>query len=314
MSAAVRLPQGTRPPEEGTDSRVAVVTITYNRRDGLLRTLARLTTLPEKPRIIIVDNGSTDGTAQAVAANFPEVEVVPAGRNLGAAGRTLGVRRVTAPYIAFCDDDSWWRPGDLRRAADLFDRHPRLAVINGRILVGPEETEDPLCAEMADSPLPAVPGLPGRPILGFMAGMAVVRRSAYLEAGGFNPHVFMGGEEEWLALDLAVRGWHLCYVPELTVHHHPSPRRDGHGRRGEGIRNTLWFAWLRRPPVSAWRRTLWMLRTVPRDWVSLCGFAAAVAGLPRVLRDRRVVPRAVERCLRLLDGPQMRSRARRYVS
>jgi GT2 family glycosyltransferase len=288
--------------------------ITYNRREEMLRTLGHLTALPERPHVVVVDNGSTDGTADAVAGRFPQAEVVAAGRNLGAAGRTLGVGRVRAAYVAFCDDDSWWRPGDLRRAADLFDRHPRLAVINGHVLVGPEEREDPLCEELRNSPLPDEPDLPGRPILGFLAGMAVVRRAAYLEVGGFNPRIFLCGEEEWLAADLAARSWGLCYVPDLVVHHHPSPRRDAHGRRWEGIRNTLWFAWLRRPLGSALRRTLWMVRSVPRDRVSLRGFAAAVAGLPRMLGDRRVVPPRVERRFRLLDVPQMTSRARRYVS
>jgi GT2 family glycosyltransferase len=287
--------------------------ITYNRREEVLRTLEHLTALPEKPRIVVVDNGSTDGTAAAIGRSFEEVEVVPAGRNLGAAGRTLGAQLVSEPYIAFCDDDSWWRPGDLARAADLFDRHPRLAVINGHILVGPEEREDPLCRELADSPLPADPDLPGPCIMGFLAGMSVIRRAAYLEVGGFNPRIFLCGEEEWLAADLASSGWKMCYVRDLVVHHHPSPQRDGHGRRAEGIRNTLWFTWLRRPLVSAVKRTVRLLRTLPRDKVSLRGLAA-VTGLPRMLSDYRVVPPEVERCFRLLDEPQLNSRARRYVS
>jgi GT2 family glycosyltransferase len=299
---------------DGADPRVAVVMITYNRHEEVLRTLAHLVALPERPRVVVVDNGSTDGTAPAVAGRFPGVEVLPLGHNRGAAGRTPGVLRVQAPYVAFCDDDTWWPPGALRRAADLFDRHPRLAVVAPRILVGPEEVEDPLCEELANSPLPARPGLPGRPLLGFLAGGSIVRRSAYLEVGGFNPRIFLCGEEEWLAADLAARGWWLCYVPAVVVHHHPSGRRDPHARRSQGIRNTLWFAWLRRPFGSALRRTLWLARSVPRDRVSLRGFAAALAGLPWVLGDRRVVPPAVERGFRLLDAPQMHSKARRYVS
>jgi hypothetical protein len=57
----------------------------------------------------------------------------------------------------------------------------------------------------------------------------------------------IGGEQEWLAVDLAARGWQLCYVSELMVHHHPSPHRDGSRRRWQLLRNALWFAWLRRP-------------------------------------------------------------------
>ena len=93
------------------DTRVAVVMITYNRRNEVLHSLGQLSRLSERPRIVVVDNASTDGTAAAVAEHFPDVTVVPAGRNLGAAGRTLGVRRVGAPYVAFADDDNWWAPG-----------------------------------------------------------------------------------------------------------------------------------------------------------------------------------------------------------
>jgi len=301
---------------ESGDPRVSVVMITYNRRDEALRSLARLAELPEKPRIVVVDNGSTDGTADAIRSRFggANVAVVEAGANLGAAGRTLGVGHVDSPYVAFCDDDTWWDPGMLRRAADLFEAQPQLAVITGRTLVGHEETEDPMCRELLDSPLPREPGMPGPPLLGFMAGVSVFRRSAYLEVGGFDPFVFISGEEEWIAVELAARGYWMCYVPELIVHHYPSAVRDSHARRWQGIRNTLWFLWLRRPWTSALQRTWWMARTVPRDRCALRGFAAALAGLPRLLPRRRVVPPAVERSLRLLDLPQRSSQARRYVS
>lgn len=283
------------------DGRVAVVMITWNRRAEVLRSLGHLTRLPERPRIVIVDNGSTDGTAAAVAERFPQVEVVEAGANLGAAGRTLGARHVDAPYVAFADDDTWWDPGGLCLAADLFDACPRLAVLTGRVLVGPEEREDPACDILENSPLPVEPGMPGRPLLGFLAGASVVRRSAFLEAGGFPPRMFIGGEEELLAVDLAARGWWLCYLPGMVVHHYPSPQRDTFGRRCNLVRNGLWFAWLRRPLSSALRKTLTTAGKVLHDPAARRGFAAALKGLPWVLRQRRVVPPAVERGLRLLD-------------
>jgi GT2 family glycosyltransferase len=183
--------------------------ITWNRRDEVLRTLARLNALPERPSIILVDNGSGDGTA-AVRERFPMVEVIEAGTNLGAAGRTLGLERAGTPYVALCDDDTWWEPGGLARAADLFDARPRLAIVTARVLVGPEEREGPVCQELAHSPLPREPGMPGPALLGFLAGASVVRRSALLEAGGFRRELAIGGEEEWLAVELAARGWWLC--------------------------------------------------------------------------------------------------------
>jgi glycosyltransferase involved in cell wall biosynthesis len=90
--------------------RTAVVMITHNRRDEVLRSLGRLTELPERPRVVVVDNGSADGTAAAVAGRFPGVEVLAAGGNLGAAARNLGLRHVAEPYVALCDDDTWSHP------------------------------------------------------------------------------------------------------------------------------------------------------------------------------------------------------------
>lgn len=307
----------TRPdprPDGGPDPRLAVVVITRDRVKQLLDTLGHLGRLPERPRVVVVDNGSSDGTSQAVAEQFPDVSLLSPGRNLGAIGRNLGVAHLSTPYVAFCDDDTWWDPGCLARAADLLDAHPRLAVVTAHILVEPGSRDDPICAEMRSSPLPVPPGLPGHPLLSFLAGASVLRRSAFVKAGGFNERLFIGGEEELLASDLAGAGWAMAYVPDCVIHHRPSAIRDPDLRRRQGIRNTLWTTWLRRPPGSAARRTVRLLRSLPRDRVSGLAILEALAGLPWVLRQRQVVPPEVERGLRLLDGPQLTSSARQYVS
>jgi hypothetical protein len=90
-------------------------------------------------------------------------------------------------------------------------------------------------------------------------------------------------------------------------------QRDPSRRRFLGIRNTLWFTWLRRPPAAALRRTAELARTVPPDRTSAAAFAAALAGLPWVVRQRRPVPAHVESWIQLLEEPRRTSRARRYV-
>jgi GT2 family glycosyltransferase len=249
-----------------------------------------------------------------VRRRFPDVELVASAENLGATGRNLGVARVDTPYVAFCDDDTWWEPGSLRTAADVFDAHPLLAVITARIVVEPAGTEDPIVAELRDSPVRGADWLPGPALGSFLAGASVVRRSAFLESGGFSDRLWLGGEEELLAGDLAAAGWELCYLPELTVHHRASRARDAHRRRRDGIRNTLWTTWLRRPLRPALRRTWHLLRTLPRDRVSAAGLLAAVAGIPWVMRERRVLPPHAEARFAALDEAQRRSTARRYVS
>jgi GT2 family glycosyltransferase len=279
---------------------VAVVIATRNRGPELVGTLARLRALEERPPIVVVDNGSTDGTAELVRANHPGVRVVGLRRNWGGAARTVGARLVDSPYVAFSDDDSWWAPGALGLAAELLDRHPRLAVLAARVLVGPDRRDDPVCDEMAHSPLGRAADLPGPSVLGFIACGAVVRRSAFLEVGGFHARLGVGGEEELLSVDLAARGWGLAYVDEVVAHHHPSPSRDPSGRRRIQVRNALWSAWLRRPLGGAARQTAHLAALALHQPGASSGLLLAMLGLPWVLRERHPIPDELEAALRTL--------------
>lgn len=297
----------------GTDPAVTVVVITHNRRTELLHTLRHMTALPDAAPLIVVDNASTDGTADAVAAEFPQVELIRSDRNLGAVARNVAVDRVRTRHVAFCDDDTRWQPGALSRAAALLDAHPGLASVTGRCLVEPALTEDPITPEMRDSPVPGPDWLPGPALLGVMAGLSTFRVSAFRGVGGFCARMWLGGEEELLALDLAAAGWWMVWDPDVVVHHAPSVARDPRGRRRLGIRNTLWTLWLRRPVRSALRRSADVLGGAPADRATARAVLAALGGAGWVLRHRRVVPAHVEAGLVLLEGPQRRSAARRYV-
>ena len=161
------------PPPAGRasrpDPRVTVAVITHNRREELARTLAQLAGLPEKPAIVVVDNGSDDGSAAYVRWSHPAVLLIAARRNLGAVGRNLALRHVMTPYVAFCDDDTWWEPGSLARAADALDAHPDVAAVTARIVVDPSGEDDPIVPELAHSPVAGRPGLPGPALLSIMA-------------------------------------------------------------------------------------------------------------------------------------------------
>jgi GT2 family glycosyltransferase len=276
--------------------------LSRDRGDELLHTLERLRSLPERPPVIVVDNGSADGSPARVADTFPDVRLIALAGNHGAAGRTLGVRAAETEYVAFCDDDSWWEPGSLRRAAELLDAHPNVGLLAARVLVGAEGRLEPACEAMAASPLETAPGLPGPRVLGFVACGAVVRRTAYLQAGGFHARYGVGGEEALLAADMAVGGWQLVYVDEMVAHHHPSAVRDHGGRRAGQVRNDLWFAWLRRSRAGARDHTLAALRDATRDAAARRGIVSALGGVPWVVRERRPVPPRVERELSRLDA------------
>jgi GT2 family glycosyltransferase len=278
-----------------------VVVATRNRSRSLLFALEELVALPERPGVIVVDNASSDATRAAVGRSFPQVTLIGLDHNAGGAARTMGVERATTPYVAFSDDDSWWAPGAIALAAELFEEYPRLGLIAGRILVGPEQRLDDTCAVMASSPLGKDADLPGPSVLGFVACGAIVRRDAYLEAGGFRSRLSVGGEEEILAVDLAESGWGLAYVPEVVAHHHPSDQRDEHGRRRVVTRNALWSVWLRRRAQGAARQTWRLVRGSVNDPAGRAGIADALRGLPWVLRERRPVSARLEAQLCALD-------------
>ncbi|RRO14329.1 glycosyltransferase [Saccharopolyspora rhizosphaerae] len=290
-----------------------VVIATHERREELLRTLDHMTALPDAAPVIVVDNASRDGTASAVREHFPQVELLVQERNLGASARNAAVERVRTQHVSFCDDDTRWQPGSLLRASELLDRHPDIGAVMGRCLVEPDLVEDPLTPELRTSPVPAPHWLPGPALLSVMAGLTTFRVSAFREVGGFSERLWLGGEEELLALDLVARGWWLCWAQDVVIHHAPSRARDARRRRALGIRNTLLTTWLRRPVGSALRRSGQVLGSAPKDRCTAAAALEAARMWPWVLRERRVVPAEVERGLRLLEEPQRRSPARRYV-
>lgn len=273
---------------------VTTVVMTRNRWSDLERSLPRHT-----PPVILVDNASEDGTPGRVRAAFPDIEVIELPENHGAVARNVGVAAARTPLVAFADDDSWWAAGALDRATDHFEQHPRLAVLAARILVGPDQVVDPVCAEMARSPLPRATDLPGPSLLGFVACGAVVRREPFLAAGGFDDVVEFAGEEERLALDLASRGGGLAYADDVVAHHHPSPTREGSAQRRIRVaRNRILTAVMRRPWHVVLRVAMGELGDVRAGGPAV---ARAIRRLPRAVRAREVLPRRVEQQRRLLD-------------
>jgi GT2 family glycosyltransferase len=285
-----------------TESQVTVVIATRDRRPELLRTLGRLDDLPERPPVIVVDNASADGSAAAVREHFPAVALRVLPRNAGAAARNAGVALAATPYVAFSDDDSWWDPGALSRAAAALDADPRLGLIAARTLVGPAREPDPVNALMARSPLRD--GGTAE-VLGFLACACVVRKEAFLGAGGFSQLLFFIGEERLLSYDLAAAGWARRYLPDVIAVHEPSAARpDPRLRHQAERRNRLLTAWLRRPVPVALAETLRLARDAARGPDDRAALAAAIRKLPAALRSRRRLPPEVERKVRVLAAAQ----------
>lgn len=270
------------------NTRITVVVLTYNRREEVLHTVAQLLALPERPAVIVADNGSTDGTADALGARFPRVRVVRCGTNLGAAARNRAAALATTDYIAFSDDDTEWQPGSLPYAVALLDRWPRVAVLSARVVVGDGREPDPACDEMRASQLDRR-DLPGPSLVGYMAGACVFRTAVFRAVGGYEPRLFIGGEEELVALDVLDMGRAIVYCDQMTVLHRPSARRDGRLRQRLLARNAALVAWLRLPWRETARATLNACAAAMRGGHPLADAGALLRGIGWALRRRRVV-------------------------
>ncbi|MFL9912156.1 glycosyltransferase family 2 protein [Paraburkholderia sp. RL17-337-BIB-A] len=272
--------------------RISVVVLTHNRAKEVMCTLSRLVALPEQPEIIVADNASSDRTVALIEAGTPGVRVVQCLSNLGAAGRNRAVARVTTDYVAFCDDDMWWEPGSLARAVRVFDATPRAAVLSARVLVGKSLELDETCVRMRNSPLESH-DLPGPSLTGYLAGACVFRTDVFRAVGGYQPRLFIGGEEELVALDVLTSGGAIVYVDSMVVHHHPSRTQDSRLRRRLLARNAAWISWLRLPLRDACCATGRAFAVLWHEGAFVRDVLAMMRALPWALARRRVVPPSV---------------------
>ncbi|MFC7673412.1 glycosyltransferase family 2 protein [Mycolicibacterium sp. GCM10028919] len=255
--------------------------------------------------VIVVDNGSRDDSVLALhragSIDPGRLRVIPLAENLGAVGRNVGVSAAETPFVAFCDDDSWWEPDATVRAEKLFAEYPTVGLLAARTVVLPSGRTDELSDMLAASPLGHDPSLPGPSILGFLACSSIVRKEAFEAVGGFSSILHFRGEEGLLAIDLAAAGWDLCFCPDLVAYHQPSSVRPPNAvQDARSLRNDVLTTWLRRPPRECVRAATRLARAATRDEAHARAMAEAVRLLPSVARDRRRLPRDVEESLELL--------------
>lgn len=285
------------------NSQTSFVIATRNRSTEMAATVERLLDTTRCP-IILVDNASDDDSLAAAcrlsARAGERMLVVGLDRNLGAVGRNVGVRACRTPYVAFCHDNSWWQPDAPEIAEETFARHPSVGVLAARTVVWPDHADDPTVPHPADSALGTWRDLPGPSVLCFLACSAVVRTEAFTAAGGFSPILRFCGEEQLLALDMAAQGWDLCYCEDLVAVRQPSRIRPTTAD-ARNLLNAVLTTWLRRPPRLCLRCCGDLLQAAIQDAEHARAAAEAVARIPRVLAQRRQLPRRVELAARMLE-------------
>ena len=106
---------------------IDIIIVSFNCRDVLAGCLRSLTEFPtSRPhRIVVVDNGSRDGTTDYVRSNHPEVRLIEAGGNAGfAAANNIGIRATTGDLVLLLNPDTLVKPGALDRLCQALESSP----------------------------------------------------------------------------------------------------------------------------------------------------------------------------------------------
>ncbi len=108
-------------------SRVSVIIPTFNRARKVVRAVSSVLYQTFKDyEIIVVDDGSTDGTREALTSVFPHIKYLSHPKNLGVStARNIGIRASGSPLIAFLDSDDYWRAEKLSVQVEFFRQHPK---------------------------------------------------------------------------------------------------------------------------------------------------------------------------------------------
>ena len=175
---------------------VSVVVPTCDRVDTLRQTLRSILVQPVDIEVIVVDEGSTDGTAEWLASTGdPRVRVIRHDPRRGLpAARNAGVRAATGRWVAFCDDDDVWAPTKLERQLAAADACPSARwVVAGAVLV------DPTFAIIGHQPVPAdgmlLDRLLGTNVVPGGGSATMVARDALVDLGGFDEG--LRASEDW---------------------------------------------------------------------------------------------------------------------
>lgn len=295
---------------------VSAVIITRNRKEALGRVIDRLLEQPVE-EIIVVDHGSDDGAPQKVRGYGGRVQLLEPGENLGLGGRNVGAAEATGDLLLMLDDDCFPLPGSVETLADAFHANPRLGVAGGFVRDVDSDGNVVRQTELGTFDWWLRAGRTGDappegfPAFSFPEGACMIRREAYLEAGGFFAPYFLASSEVDLGARLQANGWEVRYFPGAAFDHMKadSERQSSEMNLYYRIRNHLWYIWLRFPTSIAVRRTIGYLafdlvesayRRETGAWARAVRDAWRQRDLVR--HDRRPLPRAALRRAELNRG------------
>jgi glycosyltransferase involved in cell wall biosynthesis len=202
--------------DDGGD--VAVVVPAYNAAATIEQALTSAMRQERPPaEVVVVDDGSRDGTAEVVARAFPAVTLVRTENRGPSAARNEGLARVRSPWVAFLDADDEWHPAKLRLQLSVLAKHPGAKLVACAWTRG----EPRLPAEDSEG---TVVRLTWRDIArqnAFQTSTAVVARDLALGVGGFRPAYDAAEDWDfWLRASMATD---VLYLPLPLVRYRAMP-------------------------------------------------------------------------------------------
>jgi N-acetylglucosaminyl-diphospho-decaprenol L-rhamnosyltransferase len=208
---------------------IDVVIPTYQRWALTEQCLERLLEQTAPHSVIVVDNGSTDGTPDKVSDAFPDARVIALGANSGfPVACNRGAAAGTGEVIVLLNNDVEARPNFLERLVRPLDQDERVGSAAG-LLVRPDERTIDSMGLTADRTLAGFPRLRGRPatdasssapvLTGPSGGGGAYLRTAWDEVGGLDEGVLFYGEDVDLALRLRAAGWQAGAAPDAVAVH-----------------------------------------------------------------------------------------------
>jgi GT2 family glycosyltransferase len=226
----------------GVSSTVSTLVVCWNNREFLGRCLE---SIPAGTELVVVDNGSTDGSADFVAGRFPAARLIRDTTNAGfAAGVNKAARLASGDYLLLLNPDAEATPRSIERLVDTLDEHVTCGAAAGRLLSMTEEPQPDFHARR----LPTITSLgadlllvsrvwPTNPVTrraeggdvdqtraGPVEHMAssclMIRRTAFEAVGGFDEQFFPAWFEDVdFCKRLRDRGWDVYFVPNSVFRH-----------------------------------------------------------------------------------------------
>jgi N-acetylglucosaminyl-diphospho-decaprenol L-rhamnosyltransferase len=305
---------------------VDVAVVAYNRFDLTESCLRHLDAQTREHRLIVCDNGSTDGTAERVAAGWSAAKVVRLETNRGfAEACNAAVAAGDGDVVVLLNNDVDCRPDFIERVVARLEADPSLGSVAG-LCIRPDGQRIDSIGLTTDRTLSPFPRLQGRPVeeaaspspvlVGPAGTAAAYRRVAWTNAGGLDERIFAYGEDFDLALRLRAAGWHTVAAPD-AVGVHLGSATYGHRTAWQRRHGGFGRAYLvRRYGVLGSRSGLRTALTeliviagdaiISRDLAALEGRIAgwrAAAGLPRRTRPPAS---AIDEGIKLRDAINLR--------